>query len=99
MNDYLTKPLQIEDLVLTLQRVSEHLQLSNADVEQTKTELLSQNLKPLTKVFDSSKVKFSDIDRSITPPSIYMQFDVSISGLAVMALLGLRGLMYNEAQR
>ena len=84
MNDYLTKPLQIEDLVLTLQRVSEHLQLSNADVEQTKTELLSQNLKPLTKVFDSSKVKFSDIDRSITPPSIYMQFDVSISGLAVI---------------
>ena len=71
MNDYLTKPLQIEDLVLTLQRVSEHLQLSNADVEQTKTELLSQNLKPLTKEFDSSKVKFSDIDRSITPPSIY----------------------------
>ncbi len=27
MNDYLTKPLKIEDLIITLQRVSEHLQI------------------------------------------------------------------------
>jgi PAS domain S-box-containing protein len=85
MNDYLTKPLQIEDLVSTLQRISEHLRLSKSDSEQTKPELLSQNLKSLTKqLLDLSKVKFSDIDRSITPSSIYMQLDASISGFAII---------------
>ncbi|GBO54447.1 hypothetical protein APA_2395 [Pseudanabaena sp. lw0831] len=87
MNDYLAKPLQIEDLVSTLQRVSEHLQLSKIQTEQTKPELRSRNLKSLTKqLLDPSKVKFSDIDRSITPSSIYMQLDSSISGLAVINL-------------
>jgi PAS domain S-box-containing protein len=85
MDDYLTKPLQIEDLVSTIQRTSEHLQLNKLHSEQTKPELPSQNLKSLTKqLLDSSKVQFNDIDQSITSSSIYMQLDSSISGLAVI---------------
>jgi PAS domain S-box-containing protein len=85
MDDYLTKPLQIEDLVATLQRTSEHLQLDQSYSEQTKPELLSRNLKSLTKkLLDSPKVQFNDIHKSITPSSIYMQLDSSISGLAVI---------------
>ncbi len=85
MNDYLTKPLQIEDLVSTLQRISEHLQSSKANPDHTKPEFLSQNLKSLTKqLLDSSKVQFNDIYQSITSSSISMQLDSSISGLAVI---------------
>jgi CheY-like chemotaxis protein len=85
MNDYLTKPLQIEDLVSTIQRTSEHLQLNKPHSEQTKPELLSRNLKSLTKkLLNSSKAQFNDIDQSITSSSIHMQLDSSISGLAVI---------------
>jgi PAS domain S-box-containing protein len=85
MNDYLTKPLQIEDLVSTLQRISEHLRLSKSDSEQTRSEILSQNLNPLTKqLLDSSKVQFSSIDQSIKLSNIKIQLDDAISGMAVI---------------
>jgi PAS domain S-box-containing protein len=87
MNDYLTKPLQIEDLVSTLQRISEHLRLSKPDSEPTRSEMLSQNLNSLTKqLLDSSKVKISGSDQPITSSSIYMRLEASISGLAVINL-------------
>jgi PAS domain S-box-containing protein len=89
MNDYLTKPLQIEDLVSTLQRTSEHLKLSKNQHGQTKPELLSQNLKSLTnQLLNSPKIQLGDIHQSIPASSIYMQLDMqldsAISGLAVI---------------
>jgi PAS domain S-box-containing protein len=93
MNEYLTKPLQIEELVTTLQRISEHLQLSKNNLNQTKNsslefarrELSSPNSDSLAEQFlDSSTKKFSDIDQLAIPPSIYLQLDVSVSGLDVI---------------
>jgi PAS domain S-box-containing protein len=84
MNDYLTKPLQIEDLITTLQRVSEHLQLNKPQFEQPKLELQNQNLEPAEQLLESSKVKFSDAEQSITTSNAYLQLSASTSGLAVI---------------
>lgn len=85
MNDYLTKPLQIEDLITTLQRISENLQLSKPQSEQTKAELQTRNLEPLTEqLLEPSKAKFSDIEQSITTSNVYLQVAASIAGLAVI---------------
>jgi PAS domain S-box-containing protein len=85
MNDYLTKPLQIEDLVSTLQRISEHLHSGKPQIGKTQPELLSRNLKSLTKqLLDSSKIKFSGTNQITKSSSTHMQLDLSISGLAVI---------------
>jgi PAS domain S-box-containing protein len=85
MNDYLTKPLQIEDLITTLQRISGNLQLSKHQSELTNHELPNRNLEPLAeKLLESSKVTFSDVEQSTTTSSNYLQLDFSISGLAVI---------------
>jgi PAS domain S-box-containing protein len=85
MNDYLTKPLQIEELVMTLQSVSEHLQLSQSKPEQTSYKSISGNLEPLTgALLNLSKAKSSDIEQFVNSSSSYSQLDVS--GLAVINL-------------
>lgn len=89
MNDYLTKPLQIEELVMTLQSVSEHLQSSQNKLEQTNSKSISGNLEPFTGKFtgqllDLSQAKFSDVEQFVTSASSYSQLDVS--GLAVTNL-------------
>ncbi len=78
MNDYLTKPLQIEELVMTLQSVSEHLQLSQNKPEQTNYKSISRNLEPLTgSLLNLSKAKFSDVEQFAISSSSYSQLDVS----------------------
>ena len=90
MNDYLTKPLKVEDLFANLQRISHHLNSSNSlseNLDELPKKLVatgssSQSLAPL-------KVQFDHINRATTLPSsdfpsIYSQVDFSTSGLTVI---------------
>jgi PAS domain S-box-containing protein len=85
MNDYLTKPLQIEDLMSVLQGISGDLQSSTTQYDQTKAEMPARNLETLTdKLLDSSKVKFSDVEQPVITFNTDLQLATSIAGLAVI---------------
>jgi len=97
MNDYLTKPFQIEELVATLQSLSKHLQLGENQTEPTNSELMSGNLEPLTgQLFDLSKSKFSDVEKSITLSSTYSQLDVSRLAVINLSTLNMLEKCINE---
>lgn len=98
MNDYLTKPLKIEDLIITLQRVSKHLNLNNNNnnlnlqsLEFTKMRSASHNFH--TEI--SSQISTSSISplihqlrsTSLDPTNIsnhYSHLDLLISDLPVV---------------
>jgi len=85
MNDYLTKPLQIEALITILQRISENLQLNKPQSEANIHDLPNQNLVTLTEpLLETTKATFSDVEQSISISSSKLQLDLSIADLAVI---------------
>lgn len=100
MNDYLTKPLKIDDLIITLSNVSGHLRISQNINEQTleqpklqslnnvyQSELASQNLDiSLDLEVDPliNQLPSKALEKSVIPFGIYIQNDFAISNLDVI---------------
>ena len=93
MNDYLTKPLQIEDLVKTLQRISEYLKSSDQPLGLAKSDLLSRSLDSLTEnPIELAKVPFNNLEPSITGSNTYSELEFSIAELNVINPATIQGL-------
>ncbi len=98
MNDYLTKPLEIEKLISTLRSVSTHLNSTQREHNWSKTQILeleedrsllhgSNSL--VERSTDLLKVQFDNTD-TINLSRISPQLDLAISGLAVINLSTLK---------
>lgn len=96
MNDYLTKPLKIEDLIITLRRVAQssitnnHVNIQsniqsniqNSNDHEFNNKISSQGL---NRSIDSAVKQLHFSSRNaITSSSVYFQADFSISGLEVI---------------
>jgi CheY-like chemotaxis protein/HPt (histidine-containing phosphotransfer) domain-containing protein len=93
MNNYLTKPLQIEDLVRTLQRISEYLKSSQQPLGLAKSDLLSRSLESLTEnPVELAKVQFNSINPSISASHICSELELSMSKLDVINSEKIKGL-------
>ncbi len=99
MDDYLTKPLQIEQLAKTLHTFSKHCRLPRQNQSLGNSSNVSGDhlsvmptsgrsrykLEPLSEsLLNPQKTSTADMDRSITHYGVYFQADFALSGLDIV---------------
>ncbi|PZO45129.1 MAG: hypothetical protein DCF19_01160 [Pseudanabaena frigida] len=84
MNDYLTKPLEIEELITTLNRVSDRLKLIKNPVERSSRQISEDLDVSKDRLIEPTKARSDDIKELIVPPNIDFQHKNYATELSVI---------------